>query len=124
MTREAYRVIEDNWQQVRQQALELLPDEPEPYRLFKRARFIEDLVRKLEDDTPPNEVGQWPDVSPASLQDILNAAWVFKIARVRPDSGWGTPDDFEKLSRLVLKAIEASFVHSTYGTKLKTLEQQ
>ena len=123
-TREAYRVIEANWPQVRQQAIQLLPDESEPYHLFKQVRIVEDLVRKLEHDTPPNEVGQWPDDSPASLEDILNAAWVFKTTRACPDSGWGTPDDFEKLFRLVLKAIEAGFVHRTYGAKLKTLEQQ
>lgn len=124
-TREAYRVIEAKWQQVRQQALQLLPDKStEPYRLFKRVCYIQDLVKKLEQDTPPNEVGHWPNNSPAPLEDILNTAWIFKITRVHPDSGWGTPDDFEKLFRLVLKAIEASFVHRTYGAKLKTLEQQ
>ncbi len=123
-TREAYRVIQSKWQQIRGQALKLLPKESrEPYRLFRRLRTIEDLVQKLEQDTPPNEVGRWPMNSPASLEDILNAAWVFKLRKISNDPNWGSLDDFEKLFRLVLKAMEVSFVHSTFGSELKKLEQ-
>jgi hypothetical protein len=94
-TREAYRVIEANWQTVRAQALQLLPQgSAEPYCLFKRVRIIEELVTRLQQDTPPNELGTWPDNSPASLEDILNAAWVFKIKKIHQDPNWGTVDDF------------------------------
>jgi len=124
-TREAYRVIQSRWQQIRGQALKLLPEESkEPYRLFRGVRDIEDLVNRLEQDTPPNEIGTWPDNSPASLEDILNAAWVFKIRKMCQDPDWGSVDDFEKLFRLVLKATEVSFVHRTFGPELKKLEQQ
>jgi hypothetical protein len=95
----------------------------EPYYLFKRVRVIEELVTRLQQDTPPNELGTLPDNSPASLEDILNAAWVFKIKKMHQDPNWGTANDFEKLFRLVLKATEVSFVHSTFGLKLKKLEQ-
>jgi len=125
ITREAYKVICAKWQQIRQQALRLLLyNSEEPYHLFEQVRDIEQLVHKLEHDTPPNEIGQWPKNSPASLENILNAAWVFKIGRIRQDPKWGVTDDFEKLFRLVLKATEACFVHSTFGSKLKSLEQQ
>ena len=124
-TREAYKVIQAKWQHVREQALQLLQGNAgEPYHLFKQARAIEQLVHKLEQDTPPNEIGQWPENSPASLENILNAAWVFKIRRIRQDPEWGATDDFEKLFCLVLKATEACFVHSTFGPKLKNMEQQ
>ena len=121
-TREAYKVIQTKWQQVREQALQLLPGKAgEPYHLFEQVHAVEQLVHKLEQDTPPNEIGQWPENSPASLENILNAAWVFKIGRIRQDPEWGATDDFEKLFCLVLKATEACFVHSTFGPKLKNM---
>lgn len=123
-TREAYRVIETNWERIRAEALKLLPQESrEPYHLLKRVRAIEELVIRLEQDMPPNELGTWPDNSPVCLEDILNAAWVFKVKKMHQDPDWGSPDDFEKLFRLVLKAAEVSFVHSTFGPELKKLEK-
>lgn len=123
-TREAYRLIEDKWEAIRAQALQLLPrDSSVPYYLFKRVRVIEELVTRLQQDTPPNEVGMWPVNSPGSLEDILNAAWVFKTAKIHQDPDWISTDNFEKLCRLVLKATEVAFVHSTYGQQLKNLEE-
>jgi len=124
-TREAYRVIEANWERIRTEALELLPQESrEPYQLLQEVRIIEELVIRLEQDTPPNELGTWPENSAACLEDILNAAWVFKIKKMGENPRWGSADDFEKLFRLVLKATEVSFVHSTFGPQLKQLEQE
>ena len=123
-TREAYRVIEANWERIRTEALELLPQKSqEPYQFLQEVRVIEELVIRLEQDTPPNELGTWPENSAARLEDILNAAWVFKIKKMGEDPNWGSADDFEKLFRLVLKATEASFVQRTFGPKLKQLEQ-
>lgn len=123
-TKIAYRVIEANWKRIRTEALQLLaPESTEPYHLFKRVRVIEDLVTKLEQDTPPNELGTWPENSAACLEDILNAAWIFKLKKMDEDPRWGSADDFEKLFRLVLKATEVSFVHSTFGPELKKLEK-
>ena len=124
-TREAYRVIEANWEMIRNEALQYLPAaSAAPYRLFEHIRSVEDLVRRLQQDTPPNEIGKWPNTSPACLEDILNAAWAFKLQKTSTDPSWGSPDDFEKLFRLVLKGMEVSFVHSTFGPELKKLEQQ
>ena len=124
-TREAYRLIEETWDTIRTQALEALPrTSAQPYRLFKRVQVIEELVRRLEQDTPPNEVGTWPDNLPASLEDILNAAWVFKLAKIRQKPDWISTDNFEKLYRLTLKAIEAAFVHNTFGQTLLKVEDK
>lgn len=124
-TREAYRVIENKWQQVKKEALNLLPDKStEPYCLSKQVLTIEQLVHRLEQDTPPNEIGWWPKNSPSSLENIINAAWIYKIAKIQKDPDWASTDNFEKLYRLILKAIEVSFVHSTFGLKLKKLELQ
>ena len=119
ITREAYGLIERKWSEILNQALELLPPESsDPYRLFNHTREIEDLVIKLEKDIPPNEIGDWPNKSPAQYIDILNAAWIFKIKKLKDRNGWGSTNDLENLFRLVLKAIEASFVHSVFGGKL------
>lgn len=119
-TREAYALIEREWMRVRREALDLLsPSAQKPYRLSERLTVIEDLVEKLNNDIPPNEKGQWPDTSPVSLEDILNAAWVFNAKKRSEDSAWGTPAHCEKLYRLVLKAIEASFVDCEFGRPLR-----
>jgi len=120
VTRETYRLIGSKWSDVRKEVLSLLPAEyQEAYDLAKKAPSLEQLVQKLEMDMPPNEYGNWPGTTPASLQDILNAGWAFKIGKMRTASGWGGREDEGKMLRLLLKAIEASFVAQKYGEKLK-----
>jgi hypothetical protein len=120
ITREAYRLINTEWPNVRNQVLALLPAEcQEPYDLAKKAPCLEQLVEKLGMDMPPNEYGDWPETVPATLQDILNAGWAFKIGRMRTSPAWGGREDEGKMFRLLLKAIEASFVAQTYGVELK-----
>jgi len=118
VTREAYRVIETNLRMGINQTLGHLRTPIAQYRLHDRIMAINDLVQKLKKRLPPNEVGTWPHASPARLEDILNAAWAFRVAKCTTDPKWGTPDDHEEMFRLVLKAIEASYVHSTFGPKL------
>jgi hypothetical protein len=118
--REAYALIEEKWTSIRSEALAMLPTQSqEPYRLCKRLETVEDLVQKLDNGIPPNEVGVWPNASAATFEDIISAAWVLKIRKQTQSSEWCVPEDFERLCRLVLKAIEASYVQSVFGSRLK-----
>jgi len=122
--REAYTLVENHWRRIRGEALDmLLGGAKRPYKLRERLTTIDDLVAKLENDIPPNEVDTWPDSSPAAFEDIINAAWVFKARKLAQDPEWGCPKDLERLYRLVLKAIEASFVHSVFGPRLARLDK-
>ncbi len=124
-TKVAYKFIEDNWEVIKTEVLELLPSgSKQPYRLFEHVSEIEQLVDKLEHNIPPNEFGEFPDYKHASFEDILNAAWIFKELKLTTDATWRSADDFENMYRLVLKAIESSFVHNEYGEKLKELEKE
>jgi hypothetical protein len=124
-TKEAYELIKNTWEKVRTQAIGLLPRRLlRPYRLFKRANVVQELVQRLELDMPPNEVGLSPDTRPASFEDILNAAWVFKVRKMREDSEWGSPKDIHRLRLLVLKGIESSFVQRVFGGRLRRLDAQ
>ena len=97
ISREAYRVIANEWKTIQEQFLSILPPvSSRAYRLIDRKPEIEDLVLKLEKDIPPNDLGNWPDTTPADYRDILNASWVFKIRKIKEDSNWGTADDLEK----------------------------
>jgi hypothetical protein len=119
-TREAYHLIQENWAAVSKETLKLLPKETSsPYRLKERLEVVHELVGSLERGIPPNETGIWPETKPASLPDIWNAAWAFCCKQLEGHHGWGAPDDFEDLFRLVLKAIETSYVHATFGPKVK-----
>jgi len=119
VTREAYKAIEKRWPVIKSEVIAQLPQlSSRPYRLHERIDIIEELVRKLSADLPPNEVGDWPSVSPASLEDILNAGWAFKLIRARTDAGWATTENYEKLFRLILKGIESSFVARTFGPRV------
>jgi len=122
--REAYDLIEKKWEDIRAEALAMLPDQSQsPYRLTERIATIEDLVGRLERDVPPSEVGIWPDTTTAFFEDIINAAWVFKAKKLAQDNDWACTENVERLYRLVLKAIEASFVQSAFGPGLARLDK-
>lgn len=122
--REAYDLIDKKWKDIRAEALAILPGQSQsPYRLTERIATIEDLVGKLERDVPPSEVGIWPDTSTAFFEDIINAAWVFKVKKLAQDNDWACTENVERLYRLVLKAIEASFVQSAFGPGLARLDK-
>jgi hypothetical protein len=117
-TKEAYNFIETHWDDLRQQALQRLPPASKEYSLHASKCTIAELVQRLDEGIIPNETGFFPDTEPASFENILNAAWVFAIKKLQAET-WGTADDFEKLFRLTLKAIESSFVQKVFGEKLK-----
>ncbi|HUW82539.1 MAG TPA: hypothetical protein VMZ31_07025 [Phycisphaerae bacterium] len=113
-TREAYALIEKNWGRISKDVMDRLAASPvKPYELSRRVPIIEALVGRLEVDVPPNEPCSFGP--PASYQDILTAGWVFKIKSMRDDGKWANADSYEKLFRLVLKAIESAFVQERYG---------
>jgi len=123
-TRLAYQFIQHHWILVRKEVISLLPKESQaPYQLKNRLGIIHELVLRLNQGIPPNETGTWPDTDPASLPDIWNAAWAFSRLRLDEDEKWGTPNNFDDLFRLTLKAIEASYVHSTFGPELRLVAE-
>lgn len=113
----AYDIIEIRWNAVAREAL--LPLVGGGYRLRDHSGAIRALAERLSADIPPNEHGQWPDGQAASLPDILNAGWVFKISREETDGGGLSVAEEAKLNRLLLKGIEGSYVHSTFGPAIR-----
>ncbi len=123
VSREAYNFISSHWDVIKKDVLAMLPaTSSEPYRLFERHQMIERLIERLADGIPPNEVGNLSE-RPVIFQDIITAAWVFKIASITKDPNWGEPEHYNTLFRLVLKACESSHVHSVWGPKLKEDEK-
>ena len=117
ITREVYRFIQSNWDNWRDEILKNMPAKfREPYRLRNRVLALNILVEKLTDEIPPNEIGTWPLTNPASLQDILNAGWAYKIKQSTVPE-WNTSENHEKMYRLILKAIESSYIHSYYNSQ-------
>lgn len=120
-TREAYALIERQWPSVAERVIRQLPAPSQKrYKLKDRVAVVTELVLRLQNGIPPNETGTWPNSAPAPLADIWNGAWAFKcLCCERPE--WGSPDDYEDIFRLVLKGIESSYVHSTFGPRLAAL---
>lgn len=118
-TKEAYNLIATNWPTIKQQVIQKLPPFAQnPYSLAQRLGVVEESIQRIEHNVPPNETGGWPNLSPTPLADIWNAAWAcktYQFARLNTEE---FADYSENLFHLVLKAIEASYVHSTYGPQL------
>lgn len=123
-TREAYALVKANWSEIWRQVLRQLPPRVRaPYRLAKRATILEELIDRMDRGIPPNEVGTWPNNHAAPLADIWNAAWACKIAAFQ--EGREDFDDYlETVFQLTLKAMEASYVQSSFGPDLRKLEDQ
>jgi hypothetical protein len=123
-THEAYALIQQHWNSVCEDVLKLLPkDSSVRYQLKKRFGIVHELVLRLKQGIPPNEMGWWPDNVPATLPDIWNAAWAYSCFRLEQNEEWETPSDFDDLFRLVLKGIESSFVHTKFGPELKRIAE-
>lgn len=122
-TKEAYDFISSNFDNVIKQAISLLPSHSQKqYKLHERTIVIEKLVNRLHLGIPPNEVTNLSK-NPSSLQDIISAAWIFKIESISKDDKWGKLEDLDVLFRLVLKACESSYIHKIWGPKLKYREK-
>ena len=123
ITRGAYRFIIAHWDEAALKVTSMLPSElAQPYRLHEHHAHICELVGRLRNGIPPNEISYLSE-EPASMQDILAAAWTYKMDQIA-QSSWGTPDEYELLFQLVLKACETSYVHSEWGPKIKAGEHE
>jgi hypothetical protein len=122
VTKEAYEFISRHWDKAAQQATAMLRGAlAKPYRLREHHDRVAKLVVRLRHGVPPNEVGHLAK-QPASFQDILTAAWAFKMDQTSHNPGWGTPDEYNQLFRLVLKACESSFVQDRWGEKIGAID--
>jgi hypothetical protein len=94
-----------------------------PNKLYKD---IEHLVNRIENGLPPNAVeDSIYSRRPATLIEIINAAWFYKISnnvRLLKDDGKIDNEIFDKkdtLNRLTLRAIEYSDIESEYKSEEK-----
>jgi len=125
LTKLAYDLIETVWADARDDVLRSLPEDVSaPYQLCDRLDTIEELVGKLDANIPPNEVGSWPETQPSLFEDILNAGWAFKMKVATSGEDWGKSDDHARLYRLLLKSLEASFVHEHFNAKSPEKQRQ
>jgi hypothetical protein len=113
-TVDVYRAVRNDWEFIRKQALSKLPGPA--YSLADRWPFVRALYDRLEDGIPPNEAGEWAELQPASLPDILNAVWISHFRR-RSLPATEVEGAQEMLHRLVLKAIESSHVQMIFGPR-------
>ena len=115
-SRKAYELLEANYERIRTEVLgRLRPHLQSPYALDSRSQEIGELIERIELGVPPNETGMWPNTAAATMADIWNAAWSCKTYRFTQDSGSEFDEYLDMLFQLTLKAIEASYVHSTFG---------
>jgi hypothetical protein len=119
VTREAYKFVDKHWDEAASKVTSMLPSElSTSYRLYEQKKVVVDLVRRIQNGIPPNEISHLCE-EPASFQNILVAAWAHKMDQIRSNPSWGSNDDFSLLFRLVLKGCESSFVHSKWGKALR-----
>jgi hypothetical protein len=114
-SRKAYELIEADYTTICADVIKQLREELQvPYTLTARLGEIGELIDRIELGVPPNETGVWPNMTPAEVPDIWNAAWACKVSRFRSSTGAEFDEILNMLLRLTLKAMEASYVHSTF----------
>lgn len=120
-SRKAYELLEANYSTICAQVIgQLRPELQIPFTLTARFQEIGELIERIELGVPPNETGLWPETAPAEMPDIWNAAWACKVSRFTKNNGPEFDEYLTMLFQLALKAIEASYVHSTFGPLLPT----
>jgi hypothetical protein len=123
VTREAYQFISDHWDETSKKVLAMLPKElAKPYLMHERHDLIAKMIERLRYGVPPNEICHLSK-QPACFQDILTAGWAYKIDQIANNPSWGSPDEYNLLFRLILKACESSYVHSEWGKRIIAEEQ-
>jgi len=118
VTKFAYKFISDHWDEAAKKVISMLPGElAQPYRLSEHYANISKMVELLDRGVPPNEISHLSN-QPATFQDILSAGWAFKMDQIAKKPSWGSPDEYNLLFRLILKACESSHVHSEWGERI------
>ena len=124
VTREAYGFISAHWDEAAQKVTAMLPVTlSKPYRLHEHHGLIAKLIERLRQGVPPNETRHLSG-QPATFQDILIAAWAYKVDQIKKSPSWGSPEEYDLLFRLVLKGCENSYVHSEWGDEIVAQEQK
>jgi len=117
-TRLTYDFIDQNFESIKDSCIRLLPDHTRSqYHLSDKLVVIEGLIERLQTGLPPNETGTPPSPTPACLPDILNASWSHYISLSDALDSQNDYNEFLRLTRLTLKAIESSFFY-TAATKM------
>ena len=112
---EAYRIVETHWDTIWNSVLQQLPPHLRAgYDIRSRYVIVGDLIDRIGRGIPPNEYGRWPDSNPALIADIWNASWASKVTR-SSSSQVGYDENLRMLYHLTLKAIEASYIHRSFG---------
>jgi hypothetical protein len=92
-----------------------------PKEFWRRMGY---LVNRISLRVPPNSDDTTiDDPRPVPLDQILNAGWLYRITKIDPtladvtssDNEW--QKEIEILNRLILRAIELSYVHEHYGIR-------
>lgn len=112
LVRVVYDAILEHWSVIRRYALE----KARVYDVRARLPVVVDLVARLEAHIPPNESGVWPDTTPSSLEDIINAGWIRKYQIVARSPT--VEQDLNVLDRMILKGVESSELQQTFGPRL------
>ena len=125
-SRKAYELFESRWDEIRQEALGYLLHDPKvshtlPYALQDHHEIVGELIDRINLGVPPNETGIWPNTETAAMADIWNAAWACKVQRFAKTKGPEFDDDLENIFHLTLKAVEASYVQTTFGARIERM---
>ncbi|MBX3180289.1 MAG: hypothetical protein KF886_23305 [Candidatus Hydrogenedentes bacterium] len=119
VTRYSYQFVNRHFPILRAKVIENLPDAVRfPYDIVSQSSKILELLKRLEQGVPPNEIGSWPDTMPAALADILNAGWAFKFYKASSNPTEPMNEVCDNLCLLLLKSIESSFVQNKYQNHL------
>lgn len=85
---------------------------------LRKCMYLADV--RLAAELPPNVVSDDPEDQPAaSLEEVVNAAWLYRIRHMTPPSDAceglvAFRDEYQKLNRLSLRAIELANLQEEY----------
>jgi hypothetical protein len=114
-TKVPYDLIRQKLPLILEDALSSLPA---PYRLRDHIKNVQQLVVRLDEHIPPNEVGVWPNTKAARYEDIMNAGWLQKCRLAESPKA---SLDIKTLYLLILKGIELSHVQRRFGPEMSNV---
>lgn len=123
VTKHSYDFVNRLFPSLRASVIGSLPSTArEPYDIVEQAPILHELLKKLEDGIPPNEIGAWPNTEPATLANVLNAGWAFKLYKCIGNPNEPVNETCDRLCLLLLKSIESAFVHKKFKDRLASGE--